>query len=110
MRALKFEVNETVTLRYQVKEEGVAKDITGMTFTFAAKERPADAAYRISPLSGTIDDAQDGRFSITLTVPPIAFAGFYSIVMEDALGKRTVLTRRGGTDIKVLESLLNEGD
>lgn len=109
MRPLRFETYETATLRYQLKEGGVAKDITGMTLTFAAKERHTDVPYRISPVIATIDDALDGRFSLTLTMPPSPFAGLYSIVMEDAGGKRTVLTKPGGTAIRVLESLVDEG-
>ena len=107
MRALRFETNETVTLRYQVKEDGVVKDITGMSFKFAVKEKHTDAAYRIGPVDGVIDDALDGRFSITLTMPDTPFAGAYGLVMDDAAGKRTVLTRPGGESIRVIESLVD---
>ena len=106
MRPLSFETDETVTLRYQLREDGAARDITGMMFRFAAKERHTDTSYRIGPLDGDIEDAEDGRFSITLKMPQEPFAGLYSVVMVDATGSRTVLTRPGGTAIRVLESLM----
>jgi hypothetical protein len=107
MSPLSFETKETVTLRYQLKEDGAARDISGMAFTFAAKERHTDTLYKIPPVNGTIENASEGMFSITLTMPASPFAGLYSIVMEDTGGKRTVLSKPGGTSIRVLESLLD---
>jgi len=106
MKALTFETGETVTLLYQLREDGAAKDITGMGFIFAAKERHTDAAYMVAPVAGAIDDAASGRFSFEVTMPSSPFAGVYGVVME-AGGKRTVLTSPGGDGIRVLESLVD---
>lgn len=107
MRALVFETDETVTLRYQITEDGSAKDIAGMSFIFAAKQGHADTGYMIAPTAGTIDDAAEGRFSMTFTMPSGPFSGVYSIVMEDVGGKRAVLSSPGGDAIRVIESILD---
>ena len=107
MNPLSFETNETASLRYQLIDNGEPRDITGMTFMFAAKERNTDLAYRISPVSGSIDDAVNGKFSFEISMPSTQFAGVYSVVMTDAGGRRTVLTERGGTVIRVHESLVD---
>ena len=107
MKVLKFETGERVFLRYQLTEGGSASDITGMTFRFAAKERHTDATYKISPVTGSIEDPEQGKFSFVLDMPSTPFAGVYSVVMEDAAGNRTVLSQRGGDPIRVIESLLD---
>jgi len=109
MKDLRFETGETVTLRYQVRDTvtGLPRDITGMSFRFAAKEKHTDAAYKIAPVAGAIDDAASGLFHITLDMPGTPFTGVYSVVMEDAGAKRTVLSRAGGNPITVVENLID---
>ena len=107
MKDMKFETGERVTLRYQLTEGGAAKDITGMLFRFAAKARHTDDTYKIGPANGVIDDAGEGKFSFTLTMPAVPFSGVYSVVMEDGAGNRTVLNQRGGDAIRVIESLVD---
>lgn len=109
MRALRFEKGETVTLNYQVKDRvtGQPKDITGMTFKFAAKENFTDTGYKIAVVTGAIDDAANGLFHITVTIPDTPFSGVYSVLMEDASSKRTVLSSAGGDPIRVLENLID---
>lgn len=101
MRALVFETSESATLRYQLNEIDAPKDITGMTFRFAAKVHHTDATYAIEPVVGVVDDAAGGKFSFELTMPPTPFAGLYSVVMEDGEGNRTVLGHRPGDVIRV---------
>ena len=107
MKSLIFETNETATLRYQLIENGEPRDITGMTFIFAAKKKNTDQAYMIAPVIGIIDDAINGKFSFEADIPSSQFAGVYSVTMTDAGGRRTVLTERGGTVIRVYESLVD---
>ena len=107
MKALTFETGETVTLRYQLKEDGAAKDITGMSFTFAAKLKHTDASYQIAPVTGVIDEAAEGKFSFTVPMPATPFSGVYSVLMIDGVGYRTVLSSRGGDAIRAMESLID---
>ena len=107
MKDMKFETGESATLRYQLTEDGAAKDITGMLFKFAAKEKHTDTGYTIGPANGVIDDAALGKFSFTLTMPAMPFSGVYSVVMDDGAGARTVLNQRGGDAIRVIESLVD---
>ena len=107
MRALTFETAETVTLSYHVMQDGSAKDITGMSFTFGAKLKHTDTLYEIDPVAGSIDSAAEGKFSFSVTMPDSPFAGLYAVVMTDGVGNRTVLSSRGGDAIKALESLID---
>ncbi len=100
---------DTVTLSYQLKEDGAAKDITGMTFKLAVKEAVSDASYKISPVSGTIDDAALGKFSFALTdieTDQSPFAGVMEIAMYDAQSKKTTLTAAGGVVFRLVEDIV----
>ena len=100
---------DTLTLSYQLKEDGVAKDITGMTFKLAVKEGITDASYKISPISGTIDDASSGKFSFALTdteTDQAAFAGVMEMAMYDGSGNKTTLTGAGGIAFRLVEDIV----
>lgn len=108
MRDLILETGETASLAYELRDaQGQTVDISGISFTFAAKTRHTEASYMVEPVSGTIDDAPGGRFSFEVTMPLVPFAGVYSVLMQDGTGKRTVLTERGGAGIRVIESLID---
>jgi len=100
---------DTLTLSYQIKEDGVAKDITGMSFKLAVKEGITDASYRINPIDGTIDDASSGKFSFALTdteTDQAAFAGLLELAMYDAQSNKTTLTPAGGVSFRLMEDIV----
>ena len=100
---------DTVTLSYQLKEDGLEKDITGMTFKLAVKEGITDASYKINPVSGTIDDAATGKFSFELTeseTDQSPFAGVMEIAMYDASSNKTTLTGAGGIAFRLVEDIV----
>lgn len=97
---------ETRTLQYQVLENGTPKNISGMTFKFAAKQKIPDTTYIISPVAGTITDAVNGKFSFTITFTTV-FAGVYEIAMYDATAQKTILTTPGGAPIRVVEDIID---
>lgn len=109
MRQIVLVKGETRTLRYQLKKDGVAQDITGMSFSLAAKERATDATYKLGPVSGAIEDAAQGKFSFVVTDSHTAavFAGVAELAMYDGLGKKTVLSPPGGVRCAVVESILD---
>lgn len=107
LSTLTFVEGEKKTLKIQVKENGSPKDITGMSFKFAVKENLTDTSYKISPVSGTIDDAANGKVSFTFTVPEGTFLGVYEIAMYDASINKTVITTPGGIEFRVKESLID---
>lgn len=99
---------DTVTLRYQLTEDGVAKDITGMTFKLAVKEKLSDVAFKIDPVDGDIDDAATGKFSFTLTdseTDQDPFAGKMEIAMFSGTDK-TTLTPAGGIGFRLVEDVI----
>lgn len=99
---------DTVTLKYQLKEDGVAKDITGMTFKLAVKEKLSDAAFKIDPVDGDIDVALTGEFSFTLTdteTDQDPFAGHLEIAMFSGPDK-TTLTPAGGIGFRLIEDVI----
>jgi|GEM_PF-2906063 hypothetical protein len=103
---------DTVKLRYQVvsAESGEPQDITGMSFSFAVKERLEDTTYRIGPVSGVVEDAANGVFSFTLTAAETdqaPFSGLYEIVMTDGAGARTTLTPPGGQRFVLRENVID---
>jgi hypothetical protein len=104
---LKIPKGDTAELRYQLKEDGAAKDITGMTFKFSVKENLSDAAHKIGPVAGTIDDAALGKFSFELTpteTNQATFKGLYSVAMFDGAA-RTTLTPAGGVEFRLVEDI-----
>ena len=107
MKAMSFVKGETKTISIQIKENGSPKDVTGMAFKLGVKERITDAAYKIGPVTGTIDDALNGKVSFSVAAGNAAFAGVYEIAMYDAQSKKTVLTPAGGMGFKVVESIID---
>ena len=100
---------DTATLSYQLMEDGVAKDITGMTFKLAVKGKAADDAFKIAAVVGTIDDAATGKFSFTLTdteTDQAPFKGVVEMAMYDGSGNKTTLTPAGGLEFKIVEDIL----
>ena len=100
---------DKVTLSYQLKEDGSPKDITGMSFKLAVKEGLEDAAYRIDPIDGTIDDAASGKFSFALTsteTDQSPFRGVMEISMYDAQSNKTTLTAAGGVVFRLVEDIV----
>ena len=100
---------DTLTLSYQLKEDGVAKDITGMSFKLAVKEGITDASYKVAPVTGTIDDASSGKFSFALTdteTDQASFAGLMEISMYDASSNKTTLTPAGGLAFRLMEDIV----
>lgn len=98
---------EKRTLRYQLTEDGSQKDISGMSFKFGVKEHLDDEAYKIGPVNGTIDGAESGKFSFTITVPEEIFLGLYEVVMYDATNNKTVLSSPRGIEFRVVESIID---
>lgn len=109
MNALKIVKGDNAVLRYQLKEEGVPKDISMMTFKFAAKQTIDDTSYKISPVTGAIDDAVNGKFSFTLdsAATGTVFTGLFEICMYDGSNNKTALTPAGGVSIKIVESIID---
>ena len=100
---------DTVTLKYQLREDNVAKDITGMTFKLAVKEKLTDSGHKISPVDGTIDDAANGKFSFVLTsteTDQTPFRGLMEIAMYDGSGDKTTLTPAGGLPFRLVEDVI----
>ena len=101
--------SDTITLSYQLKEDGVAKDITGMSFKLAVKEGITNASYKVDPVTGAIDDAALGKFSFALTdteTDQAAFAGVMEMAMYDGSGNKTTLTGAGGIAFRLVEDIV----
>ncbi len=100
---------DTITLSYQLKEDGALKDITGMSFKLAVKEGITDTAYKIDPVDGTIDDAESGKFSFALSATETdqaPFAGVMEIAMYDASSNKTTLSAAGGLSFRLVEDIV----
>lgn len=100
---------DTVTLSYQLKEDGSPKDISGMSFKLAVKENLTDPACRIGPLTGTVQEAASGKFSFALTATETdqtPFSGVYEIAMYDGSGNRLVVTPPRGVPFSLLEDII----
>ena len=109
MNPVKLVRGDKATLRYQLKQDGDALDITGMSFKLAVKERLSDTTHRISPVTGTVDDALNGKFSFLLTDAETAqspFAGQMEIAMYDSEGDKTTLTPAGGLSFRLVEDVV----
>ncbi|MEW6115384.1 MAG: BppU family phage baseplate upper protein [Nitrospirota bacterium] len=110
MKAIKLVKGEKRDLKYQLKENGAVKDITGMTFKFAAKATRTSATYQINPIAAALDDPLNGKFSFTLTAANATgavFKGVYEISMYDAGSNKTVLTTPGGDPIEIVEDIVD---
>ncbi len=109
MKPVTITRGDTVTLSCQLKEDGAAKDITGMSFKLAVKEGITDASYKVSPVDGTIDDAASGKFSFALTeteTDQSPFRGFMEIAMYDSSSNKTTLTGAGGVVFRLVEDIV----
>lgn len=100
---------DRVILRYQLKENGSPKNITGMTFKLGVKEGLTDTTYKIGPKDGVIDEASQGKFSFTLTSTDTAsvFSGVMEIAMYDAVLNRTTLTPAKGVSFVLVENIID---
>ncbi len=107
LKILIFAKADKPTLRIQIKENSLVKNITGMSFKFGVKEKLTDATYKLGPITGTIDDAVNGKVSFTFTVLDSVFSGQYEIAMYDAFLNRTTLTPAGGIAFKVMENIID---
>lgn len=60
---------EAKTLKFAYKENDVAKDMTGATFSFVIKDNKNDVAYTVSKSDGDFDktDIATGILRVTLT-------------------------------------------
>lgn len=106
--ALKFNTNDTVTLRYQYRDALSAPvDITGLSFKWAAKVLPGDLTYQIGPIDGVITDAANGFFEFTVILPPDGFEGIYEVEQEDGIGRTLTLTQPEGVEIRLIENVIN---
>jgi hypothetical protein len=109
MNPLEIVKGDTVTLAYQIKEDGATKDITGMTFKLAVKERAEDLTFKITAVDGAIVDASQGKFSFNLTsveTDQSPFAGRMELAMYDSLNNKTTLTPAGGVEFRVIEDIV----
>lgn len=100
---------DTLTLSYQLKEDGALKDITGMSFKLAVKEKAGVVAHKIGPVDGSTDDAAAGKFSFALTsveTDQAPFSGVYEISMYDAGSAKTTLTEAGGLGFRLMEDIV----
>ncbi len=111
MNPVKVTKGDKVTLRYQLREDGAAKDITGMSFKLAVKGKLSDSGHKISPVDGTIDDAAAGNFSFVLTsteTDQAPFRGLMEMAMYDGSGDRTTITPVGGLEFRLVEDIIDE--
>lgn len=109
MNPIEIVKGDTVTKRYQLQKDGVAQPITGMTFKFAVKAKYTDTTYLINPITATIDDAANGKFSFVIGPPDTdtVMTGVFEITMTDGAGKRTTLTPKGGFPFEISENLID---
>ena len=101
---LKFNVDDTKTLRFQLREADkiTPVDITGLVFKFFARDKAGDVAYTISPVTGTITDAANGQFEFEVAMPSTASNSVYWITRE-AGGEVDTFQPAEGTEIRILE-------
>ena len=100
---LKFNVDDTKTLRFQLREadEITPVNISGLTFTFFARDKAGDSTYKISPVTGTITDAANGQFEFDVIMPSDPFNGKYWITRDDGLGNVDTFIPAEGTEIRI---------
>ena len=99
---------ESRVLQYRVLEDGVVKDLTGMTPKLSVKKSASSTAYLIGPVDGVLS-ATTGEFSVTLTgaltdIDP--FRGVFSVVLEDDISSaRLTLTPVGGKVFEIFDDI-----
>ena len=102
---LKFNVDDSKTLKYQLREADkiTPVDITALTFSFFARAEAGAAAYTIGPVAGTITDAANGRFKFAVDMPADATNSLYWITREDGGGNVDTFGPAEGTEIRILD-------
>lgn len=100
---LKFNVDDTKTLRFQLREadKTTPVDIAGLLFKFFARDKAGDVAYTISPVTGTITDAANGRFEFEVAMPSDPSNSVYWITRE-AGGEVDTFSPAEGTEIRIM--------
>lgn len=101
---LKFNVDDTKTLRFQLRDADkiTPVDITGLVFKFFARDKAGDAAYTISPVTGTITNAANGQFEFEVAMPSTDSKSLYWVTRE-AGGETDTFQPAEGTEIRILE-------
>lgn len=100
----KLTVDTTTRLEYQwLDSDGDPVDITDMVFKFKAVENTGDSPAAIAEVTGSIQDAVNGRWYFDI-LPTTIFKGKYEIWSVDG-GTITTLTRAGGAKIEVVARL-----
>ena len=102
---LKFNVDDTKTLKFQLRaaDKVTPVDISGLIFKFFARDKAGDAAYTISPVTGTITDAVNGQFEFEVVMPSTASNSVYWVTREDGGGAIDTFGPAEGTEIRILE-------
>lgn len=100
----KFNVDDTKTLRFQLREADkiTPVDITGLVFKFFARDKAGDVAYTISPVTGTNTDNVNGQFEFEVAMPSTRSNSVYWITRE-AGGEVDTFQPAEGTEIRILE-------
>ncbi len=101
---LKFNVDDTKTLRFQLRaaDKVTPVDITGLVFKFFARDKAGDAAYTINPVTATITDAENGQFEFDVAMPSTPSNSLYWITREAGAEVDTFQPAEG-TEIRILE-------
>lgn len=103
---LKFNVDDTKTLRFQLREADKVTpvDITDLIFRFFARDEAGDTAYTISPVTATITNAANGQFEFQdIAMPSDPTNSLYWVEREDGLGNVDTFKPAEGTDILILD-------
>ena len=96
-----------IVLQYRVLEDGIAKDLTGLTPKFSSKLSAKDTEYKIAPIDGVLS-ATTGEFSITLEGADTdldPYKGVFSVVLIDGTGEKTPLTPVGGINFEIFDDI-----
>lgn len=105
LEVLKFNIDDQKTLRFQLREGDkiTPVDITGLTFTFFAREKAGDVAYTIDPVVASNTDEPNGRFEFDVTMPAASTDSLYWIEQEDGVGNVDTFKPAEGTQILILD-------
>jgi hypothetical protein len=99
-KPLDLTVTTTTRLQYQWLDiDGDPVNIAGSTFKFKAVKNAGETSPAIAEVTGTIDDAVNGRFYFDV-LPTTTFKGRYEIWAVDGASKITTLTKAGGSKIE----------
>ena len=112
---ISMEKGEKKVIAYQIKENGVAIDVSAYTFTFGVKRDLYDTVYAFATVAGVISADDDGVDSIvTFTIPKdstkalaVIESGRYSVGMYDGVGNKVALTPPGGVSFRLTEDILD---